>query len=87
MTNIDPMEKHERHAKAITKAMAGLITRFGAQGLTPEAVLEGAVKGGAVVMISAGLRPSEFAALLHDLAREFEGLDGDSGIGEKGRPN
>lgn len=79
----DPMELHEKHARAITKAMAGLIARFGAMGLTPEAVLEGAVKGGAVVMIAAGLRPSELASLLHELAAEFEGLDGDSAFGKK----
>lgn len=75
MTQIDPLELHDRHARQITKAMAGLLTRFGAAGLTPEAVCEGAIKGAGVVMISAGLQPSEFAALLHDLAREFETLD------------
>jgi hypothetical protein len=64
--------QHARHVDTIAAAVAKLFVRFGPQGLSPEALFEGAVKGGAVAIMTAReLDAWEVAALLEDLADAF----------------
>ena len=44
---------HARQVDAITAGVAKLLLRFGPHGFTPEAIFEGAVRGGAVALLSA----------------------------------
>lgn len=71
----DPIQTHDRQAKAITKAVAGLLTRFGPLGFTPEAIFEGAVRGGAVVLLGGtNASVSDVADLLSEVGNEFRDL-------------
>lgn len=59
---------HERWVKSVMKAITGLSEKFAANGLTPEACIEGAVKAGVVVMLAQGATVEDAAAVLEDFA-------------------
>lgn len=72
------LEAHDRQVRAIAEATAKLLLRFGPGGFTPEAIFEGAVKGGASQLIAArGLEPGEVAELLQEMGRGFATLPSD----------
>lgn len=73
---IDPIELHDRQVRAVTSAVARLVVRLGPQGFTPEAIFEGAVKGGAVALLSTTPTTAlDVADLLKTLADGFADLD------------
>lgn len=72
----DPIEIHDRQVAAVTTAVAKLILKVGPLGFTPEAIFEGAVKGGAVLLLSTtSAKAADVAELLITLGEEFRSLD------------
>ncbi|MBB5044026.1 hypothetical protein [Shinella fusca] len=75
MTDAD-LETHDRQVTAVAQAVAKLLPKLNAQGFTPEAIFEGAVKGGATALL-AGTSASaeEVAGLLEEMAVGFRNLE------------
>lgn len=72
----DPIEIHDRQVRAVTSAVAKLVVVLGPQGFSPEAIFEGAVKGGAVALLSSTpAGAADVAELLKTLGDEFGALD------------
>jgi len=72
----DPTELHDRQVSAVTDAVAKLLVRLQPAGFTPEAIFEGAVKGGAVALMARTPATAVGVAnLLMDVARSFDRLD------------
>lgn len=67
------LELHRRQVAAVMTAVAKLLPKLAGRGFTPEAILEGAVKGGAVQLLAAhpDLSATDIAELLDDLALAF----------------
>lgn len=72
----DNHELHDRQVRAVTSAVAKLLPALHGQGFTPEAIFEGAVKGGATALM-AGTEASaeEVADLLETVGEGFRHLD------------
>lgn len=69
-------EKHDRQARAVTDALVKLNTNLAPVQFSPEAIFEGAIKGGAVVLISRlGCSGEDIADLLTEMAEAFRDLD------------
>jgi hypothetical protein len=76
MDEIDQIELHEQQVKAVMAAVAKLLPRFGPAGFSPEAIFEGAVKGGAVaLMTGSDVNADDIAALLETVGEGFRHLD------------
>ena len=73
----DPEEdRHARAVRIVAEAVFGLVGRFAEQGVTPEAVLEGSVRGSAIALTAyRGVTPQEVADLLGDLGDAFRDID------------
>lgn len=72
----DPTELHDRQVSAVTAAVAKLLVRLQPAGFTPEAIFEGAVKGGAVALLAGTpATADDVAKLLTDMAASFTALD------------
>lgn len=68
--------RHEMQAKAIANAVFNLWPKFGQQGFSPEAILEGVVNGAAAaVMLGSGINRFEFADILSGMADVFRAPD------------
>ncbi len=59
---------HDRNVSAVTDAVASLLPAFASRGMTPTAILEGAVKGAAVAMLTAGDSLLDVADVLEEMA-------------------
>ena len=69
-------EVHDRQAAAVSHAVAKLLRVLEPQGFTPEAIFEGAVKGGAIALLSATEATSaEVADMLEAVGDAFRQLD------------
>ncbi len=76
MDRNDDIELHDRQVKAVTDAVARLLPRFGPAGFSPEAIFEGAVKGGAVaLMAGTDASAEDVADLLETVGEGFRHLD------------
>jgi hypothetical protein len=65
----DETDMHARSVKAVAAAVAKLYLRFGPEGMTPEAIFEGAIKGSATAMMALrALSLGEVAELLERMA-------------------
>lgn len=72
----DPEELHDRQVRAVSAAVAKLSTNLAPAEFTPEAVFEGAVKGGAAAILSlTDATAEQVANLLNDLAEGFRELE------------
>lgn len=67
-TDLDTERLHAEMSRRVAMAVAGLLPKFGTQGMTIEAVIEGGAKGIALAMMSAT------GATLKDVADVFEEL-------------
>lgn len=75
MTERTDIERHDRDVRALTIAVANLLPKFGPAGVTPEAIFEGAVRGGGVALLSATpASPDDVANLLDAIASSFRDL-------------
>lgn len=63
---------HELQVRAVERAVSRLLTK----GIEPDALFEGAVKGGAAAMIESGSKRGEVAELLRTMADAFSRIDG-----------
>lgn len=69
-------EVHDRQVDAVTAAVAKLLVKLGPFGFTPEAIFEGAVKGGAVALLTGtSATAASVADLLATVGEEFRHLD------------
>lgn len=75
-TNEAQTQLHERQVQAVTEAVAKLLPKLHQQGFTPEAIFEGAVKGGAVALMAgnADVTAATVSELLEDMADSFRHL-------------
>lgn len=67
---------HDRQVRAVTNAVAKLLPALHGQGFTPEAIFEGAVKGGATALLAGNddVNAATVADLLDDMADAFRNL-------------
>ncbi len=73
----DSNANHDRQVAAVTKAVSKLTANLAGMDITPEAVFEGAVRGGAVALISArNMDQHEIADLLETFAEALRNVDG-----------
>ena len=77
MNTIDDDHKlHDRQVRAVTSAAAKLLAHLGPAGFTPEAIFEGAVRGGAVALLAGSpATAGDVADLLETVGEEFRHLD------------
>ena len=76
MQAIDPLELHDRQAKAVTRAIVKLLEKLGPDGYTPEVIAQGAIHAAGVVLIAGtGCGASDVSKLLADIAHSFDELD------------
>jgi hypothetical protein len=69
-------QNHDRQVHAVTAAVAKLLAHLGPSGFTPEAIFEGAVKGGAAALLAGTpATAGDVAALLETVGAEFRHLD------------
>jgi hypothetical protein len=69
------LEIHNRQAAAVAEAVAKLLPKLHSQGFTPEAIFEGAVKGGATALLAGSAASAEdVAGLLEEMAVAFRNL-------------
>ena len=67
--------QHDRQVAAVTDAVARLLPRLAGQRFTPEAIFEGAVRGGAVaIMAATPAGAADVAELLEAMADAFRDL-------------
>lgn len=67
---------HDRQVEAVMNAVAKMAPMFQPMGFSPEAIFEGAIKGGAIALIGgAGASPENVAELLDGFAAAFRNLD------------
>lgn len=83
MSELEEIARHDRQADRVAAAVAALLERFGPAGLGPDAIAEGAIRGGVQVLIVAGATPGEVVAVLRGMADAIEG----AGDLKHGRPN
>lgn len=75
MTN-ENIELHDRQVAAVTSSVAKLLPALATQGFTPEAIFEGAVKGGATALLAGtDANPETVASLLEEMAAAFRDLE------------
>ena len=61
---------HDRNVAVVRDAVAGLVPQFAANGLTPAACFEGAIKGATAVMIALNdCSASDVADMLEEIAQ------------------
>ena len=76
MTDEQAIERYDRQVDAVSQAVAKLLVKVGPQGFTPEAIFEGAVRGGAVALLAGSeATATDVEKLLIDLANGFADLD------------
>lgn len=76
MDEIDQIELHDQQVNAVMAAVAKLLPRFEPAGFSPEAIFEGAVKGGAVALMTGShVTADEVASLLETVGEGFRHLD------------
>lgn len=66
---------HDRQVAAVTEAVAKLLPALAPAGFTPEAIFEGALRGGAVAIIASGATVEDVAELLDAGAAAFRRLE------------
>jgi len=72
-TNIEEIvERHDRQADHIAGAVARLLEQFGPKGLTPDALCEGAIRGGIQAIVTAGATQADVVAILRGMADAVE---------------
>ncbi|WP_417493035.1 hypothetical protein [Maricaulis sp.] len=67
-------QNHDRNVKVIARSVAGLAPQFRHMGLNSVQILEGAIKGAAVSLVTDGATGDNIADLLEDIAGAFRDL-------------
>lgn len=74
--NAEEMALHIAQVRAVTAAVSKLSTNLAPIQFSPEAVLEGAVKGGAIALLAqADVTTDDVATVLDNLAQSFRELE------------
>lgn len=72
MSPDEMIEEHDRNVRLVAEAVFGLVAKFQPQGMTPVAVFEGAIRGGALAMaLGNGETPQNIAESLEEIAAGF----------------